>query len=222
MRFPKIGIITRNSQGDYDVRPFPHLGGPFETATAFLLAWTRNTTFPATSFDLLDEVEQGKDRELVKEIRAAILDFPGRLATMVDTGQIPLKAGPFPVCHADLIHSNIIVDKDYAVLGIIDWEGASTLPWELVEYPLFLSALPRAFSAPDSYDEKGKPLDPETKQCWQDREAYVEMVRLQEDTDHQLSECLSDAIHQGLAYTIREFKHGKLGLYGRVLDQYLL
>lgn len=50
------------------------------------------------------------------------------------------------------MHSNIIVDEEYAVLGIIDWEGASALPWELVEHPLFLKTLPRTFSTPDVYD----------------------------------------------------------------------
>jgi hypothetical protein len=28
------------------------------------------------------------------------------------------------------------MDRNFPVLGVIDWEGASTVPWELVEIPL--------------------------------------------------------------------------------------
>jgi hypothetical protein len=139
---------------------------------------------------------------------------------MVDAKHITLKSGPFPVCHTDLMHSNIVVDNKYKVLGIIDWEGACTLPWELVEYPLFLDTLPRVFNTPDKYAAKGEPLEADTRQCWNDRKEYLEMVRSAENTDHRLSESLRDPKGQSLAYAIRLFNLGNLGFYDRILDQF--
>jgi isoamyl acetate esterase len=38
--------------------------------------------------------------------------------------------GPFPLCHVDLHHNNILFDKDFNITGIIDWGGAQTVPLE--------------------------------------------------------------------------------------------
>ena len=141
---------------------------------------------------------------------------------MVQSGEIGLKGGGFPLCHVDLMHSNITVDSDYNVLGFIDWDGACTLPWELVTFPLFLRACPPAFESPDQYDNEGLPLDPSARRCWQDRGSYLELVKSYETTGNQrLSEVLEDTRGQGLAYAIGSFTEGKPGLYGRVLDQYV-
>ncbi|RYP76030.1 hypothetical protein DL770_007308 [Monosporascus sp. CRB-9-2] len=125
----------------------------------------------------------GKQRDLAREISTSVLEFPTRLATTVEARHMALKDGPFPVCLTDLTHSNIVVDKNYDVIGIIDLEGARTLPWELIEYPPFLDTLPQPLSTPDKYDEKGEPLDLDTRRCWQDRNAYLDMATLSEHTD---------------------------------------
>lgn len=39
--------------------------------------------------------------------------------------------GPFPLCHGDSGHNNIIVDDDYNVFGVIDWEFAFVGPWRV-------------------------------------------------------------------------------------------
>ena len=57
--------------------------------------------------------------------------------------------GPFPLAHDDFLHSNIIVDEDnFDVTGIIDWEGACTVPWELIAFLDFLTAMPVSFDLP--------------------------------------------------------------------------
>lgn len=221
MRFSKIGIVVRDVHGEYDVGPFPDLGGPFETSSSFFQAWAQHARFPTRSLELLRQMSDGNQKQLAHEISDAIAQFPTRLATMAKAGQMNLKVGPFPVCHTDLMHSNIVVDEGCQVLGIIDWEGACTLPWEMVEYPLFLDTIPQIFNTPDKYDRDGKPLDDDTRQCWQDRETYLGMVRSAECTDHQLSDSLGDVKSLGLAYAVRLFNAGKLGLYNQVLDQYL-
>jgi hypothetical protein len=185
-----------------------------------MTAWAQCANFPTRSLNLLAQMEQADQRSIAREIHASVKDFPARLKAMVEAKQKILKSGPFPVCHTDLMHSNIVVDNNYKVLGIIDWEGACILPWELVEYPLFLDTLPRVFSTPDKYDAKGEPLDVDTKQCWHNRREYMEMVRAAENSDHRLSESLADSRGQSLAYAIRFFNPGKLGFYSQVLDQF--
>ncbi|MBE3046700.1 phosphotransferase [Candidatus Bathyarchaeota archaeon] len=57
------------------------------------------------------------------------------------------------LCLTDFLHSNIIVDEESsAVTGIIDWEGAYTVPWELVAFPEFLQAMPPTFDLPACSD----------------------------------------------------------------------
>lgn len=221
LTFPKIGIVTKDAHGRYDIGPFPNLGGPFDTATEFFIAWARCANFPTASLDLLAQ-GASQQEDLIYEIKASIYDFPGRLSGMVKSREIILKGGQFPICHADLMHSNIVVDNDYNVLGFIDWEGACTLPWELVEFPLFLDTIPQAFNTPDKYDKQGTPLDPDTRQCWHDRMLYLNCVKSCESADnHRLSEALEDPRSQSLAYAMRHFNQGKLGLYNRILDQYV-
>jgi aminoglycoside phosphotransferase (APT) family kinase protein len=57
--------------------------------------------------------------------------------------------GPFPLCYDDFLHSNIMVDENsFDVTGIIDWEGAYTVPWELIVFPEFIQAMPVSFDLP--------------------------------------------------------------------------
>ncbi|CAG9993120.1 unnamed protein product [Clonostachys byssicola] len=48
--------------------------------------------------------------------------------------------GPFPLCHPDLHYGNILFDEDYNITGIIDWDGAQTVPLErLAVSPEFIT-----------------------------------------------------------------------------------
>lgn len=42
----------------------------------------------------------------------------------------PRVHGPFPLCHADLHHGNLLFDDDYNLKGVIDWSQAQTVPLE--------------------------------------------------------------------------------------------
>lgn len=117
-----------------------------------------------------------------------------------------------------MYHSNIIVDQQYNVLGVIDWEGACTLPWELVEFPLFLETLPVRMDAPWNYDQNGEPLDKERKLRWQERDEYLQMVAR---ADTKLSQTLGSRKAQNLAYALRAYLNpGKLAFYTEVLDEF--
>lgn len=213
LRFPKIGTIVRNQEGKYDIGPLPVIGGPFDSATSFFEAWAAHTKFPLEEDRILELMKGGP----AQRVLAAINDFPSRV--MAAASQIlHSNHGPFPLCHADFLHSNIVVDDSFQVLGIIDWEGACTLPLQLVTFPGFLNAMPILFDSPDNYDEAGQPVDSHQRQRWEDRTDYVQMVKSAEHKDDVLSRCLGDEKSLALAYSMKAYESGKLGFYDEVIS----
>lgn len=48
--------------------------------------------------------------------------------------------GPFPLCHMDLHHGNLLFDEDYNRTGVLDWAYAQTVPLgRLAVSPEFVS-----------------------------------------------------------------------------------
>lgn len=118
------------------------------------------------------------------------------------------------------VFTNIMADENFSVTGIIDWEGARTVPWELVAFPEFLQAMPPSFDLPYNYDAHGQPLGEELRQRWRERQDYIEMVRSAEIGDNLLSTCLGSNRSQALAYAYGAFTSiGKLGFYDRVVEE---
>jgi hypothetical protein len=78
----------------------------------------------------------------VDEVLRSISDFPCALADRADKLSTTKYRCSFPLYHPSLYRSNIIVDEDFRFLAVIDWEGTSTVPREVVEPPLFLVRLP--------------------------------------------------------------------------------
>jgi hypothetical protein len=114
----------------------------------------------------------------------------------------------------------MVDENSFDVTGIIDWEGACTVPWELIAFPEFLQAMPASFDLPQKYDQNGQPLDEELRQTWRERQEYIEMVRSAEREDNLLSTCLSSTRSQALAYAYGAFTSiGKLGFYNRVIEE---
>ncbi|KAI8627707.1 hypothetical protein F5Y19DRAFT_440943 [Xylariaceae sp. FL1651] len=145
-----------------------------------------------------------------ERVLTAIEEFPSIIRARAK-GLSNNDDGPFPLCHADFFHSNIVVDDTFKVLGIIDWGGLCTLPLELVTFPDFLDAMPAQFDLPDKYDEDGQPKDDEQRERWSDREKYVQIVKPLESGDNVLSRYLVQAKNLALAYSMKAFKRGKLG-----------
>ncbi|KAH6853877.1 kinase-like domain-containing protein [Chaetomium sp. MPI-CAGE-AT-0009] len=54
--------------------------------------------------------------------------------------------GPFPLCHLDLHHGNLLFDDDYNLMGVVDWSQAQTVPLERLaispEFVTFPAGLP--------------------------------------------------------------------------------
>lgn len=152
-----------------------------------------------------------------------IRGFSARLARLASSGKYFTEQGPFPIRHADLFHSNLIVDAKYRVQGVIDWEGACTVPWELIDAPCFLTTVPRLLNPPEKYDKEGNPLDLEESRRWKDEKTYAELVRVAEveaGADDKLSRAIRDRNARDLAALVHLYSQGKLGFYGRVLDYF--
>ncbi|KAI0190544.1 kinase-like domain-containing protein [Astrocystis sublimbata] len=216
LRFSKIGTVVRTREGEYEIGPFPDIGGPFDSATTFFAAWVQHLKFPHTEDQILKMMGEGP----ANRVLAAIKKFPSQLKAVVDQMSCD-NYGPFPLCHADFFHSNIVVDENFQILGIIDWEGACTLPLQLVTFPAFLDIMPPLFGSPNNYNKDGVPLDGRQRQRWNDRKGYAQMVQsaeLAEVDDHLLSRCLNDEKNLTLAYAMTAYRNGKLGFYDNVLD----
>ncbi|KAH9210410.1 hypothetical protein DL95DRAFT_427659 [Leptodontidium sp. 2 PMI_412] len=219
VRLPKIGTIIRSKDGRYNIGAFPDIGRPFETATAFFKAWATHTLFPKSTTEIRKSIQSS----LVNEVLMSIIEFPLKVKAVAS--QISSHdSGPFPVWHRDFLYSNIIVDDNYKILCVIDWEGACTVPWELVEFPLFLSTVPFSMDAPWNYDQNGEPLDENTRQTWREREEYIKraaMFETIEGIDDKLSAALNNEALQNLAYAIRVYAGiGKLGFYHKIMEPF--
>jgi hypothetical protein len=149
---------------------------------------------------------------------AIIENFPSQIKSIASRLS-SCDEGPFPLAHDDFLHSNIMVDEKYFdVTGIIDWEGACTVPIELLAFPEFLTAMPISFDLPQKYDQDGQPFDGELREVWRERGEYIEMVKSAELSDSLLSTCLSSKRSQAISYSYGAYTCvGKLGFYDRVI-----
>lgn len=207
--FPKIGAIVRRQDGTYEVGPLPGLGGPFSTATEYLVAWAQAARFP--------NMEGASD-----EIKASITEFPHLIEALA--ANIPIQDhGPFPLVHDDFGHNNIVVDDDYNILGVIDWENACSMPWESVYFPLTLSVVPHPMVPAWMYED-GVPKHKKIRIIIDERKDYVNTIRQierREGLSHSLSATLGDQAGEQLAYAMKLYIHDrKFGFYTKILDVY--
>ncbi|KAJ5048784.1 hypothetical protein NUH16_007293 [Penicillium rubens] len=197
IRFPQIGMIAKRANGTYEIEAIPDLGGPFNTATKYFAAWGEHTTFPRS--------EESMRAMLPEEYRDDVIESTGDYPRRIKEHRFDITVrneGPFPLKHADFLHSNVIVDAEFNVLSIIDWEHAGTVPWERVEFPMFLYTLPPALDFPWRYDDDGKPLADDTRKLWEKREEYVRSVAEAEKemaSDDGLSSILGSIYYQNLS-----------------------
>ena len=161
VKFDKIGSIFKNSEtGHYEIGPPANsLGGPYSTATEYYQAWAAANISK----------------------KGATSDFPSRIesvASMISKND----NGPFPLIHPDFGHNNIIVDDDFNMLSIIDWEYSFVGPPELAaRFPLRLQMYPEAI-LPQERDASGRIVDEDWRKMSENREHWVNQVALQESS----------------------------------------
>jgi hypothetical protein len=196
----------------------PGIGGPFDTATAFFEAWAETVKFKWDRETITRMMQRGPIP--AAQMLTIIESFPSQIKAIASRISL-CDEGPFPLTHDDFLHSNIMVDENsFDVTGIIDWEGACTVPYELIAFPDFLTAMPVPFDLPQKYDQDGQPFDEELQEMWRERREYIEMVKLAEHEDSLLSTCLSSKRSQAIAYSYGAYTSiGKLGFYDRVMKE---
>ena len=222
VRLPQIGTVVREDDGSYSVGSIPWLGGPFDTAAAFFGAWAEHAEYPYDDDFVRQSCRSQGGEGVADQLLSAIKNFPTQIKSLAQTLSSS-NDGPFPLIHPDSNQSNIVVDDEYNILGVIDWEAAHTVPWELVEVPHFLSTTPRPMDGPWNYDANGTTTDPELVRTWQDIASYTKLVAEAEGaagTDCKLSSVLRDDNSQYLGHAIRRYTEGKMGFRDRVLEPF--
>ncbi|KAH8745910.1 hypothetical protein F5883DRAFT_438544 [Diaporthe sp. PMI_573] len=220
VRLPQIGtIVSLNADGTCQQGPIPGLGGPFNTATEFFQAWAAKAKFGMT-----EEKLREASGPYATEIIPSVFSFPESISRLAGRLSV-LDCGPFPLCHGDFGHNNIIVDDAYRILGIIDWETAFAGPWEIFgDFPLTLSTVPPAMDVPWNYNEDGSPKDADLARQFADQEDYVIAVAREEyqngEKAHRLSETLRDSKRQHLATAMRLYENGKVGWYDKLIHEF--
>ncbi|KAL4886415.1 kinase-like domain-containing protein [Aspergillus karnatakaensis] len=219
IRLPQIGTIVRTREGGYECGPIPGIGGPFDTATAFFETWAKKVKFQWDRETIIRMMRMQNAPISAEQMVEMIEEFPLQIQAIASRLSL-YDTGPFPLAHVDFFHSNIMVDGNFDVTGIIDWERACTVPWELIAFPAFLRAMPVSFDLPEHYDHHGQPLDNDLREVWRGRKDYVDMVRSMECADSLLSTCLSSKRGQAIAYVYEAYSHnGKFGFYDRVMEE---
>ncbi|KAF4417969.1 protein kinase-like (PK-like) protein [Fusarium austroafricanum] len=212
-----MDIECINPDGTLQQGPIPGLGGPFITATEFFEAWATHSKFGKT-----DEQLRAGSGQFADEIACSTALFLPTIKKLADKLSVH-NHGPFPIYHGDFGHNNVIVDDDYRVLGVIDWEGAFAGPWEIFgDFPLSISTVPPAMDVPWGYNEDGSPISVEVAQKFADQKDYVAAVKEEENRigqSHRLSEALQNTERQQLATAMRLFRDGKVGWYSKVVGK---
>lgn len=128
--------------------------------------------------------------------------------------------GPFPLFHVDFEHDNIVVDDDYNVLGVIDWEHASSMPWECIHFPWTMSVVP-ALMVSDNYDKNGVPVDFNIRTKLDEQKGYMKTVQETErikGLSPELFTTLANQVSQDFAYAMKLYvEDGLCGQYANVL-----
>ncbi|KAF2865942.1 hypothetical protein BDV95DRAFT_651482 [Massariosphaeria phaeospora] len=205
IRFPMIGRIVKLSDGTFSIGELPGIGGPFKTAAEFFCAWADNSKFP------YDEnfIRERTSAAAVDEIISSIKGFPARLRDFAR--HYTFQNGPYPLIHSDLYSSNVLVDSQCRIKGVIDWENAIVGPWEIVEVIKDLSIVPRLLDGP-FYREKQS-----DQEMMADRKRYIQAIKEGERAS-RVSETLDSWNTQNFAHAIWLYSDGRIGYYSRIFE----
>lgn len=91
----------------------------------------------------------GLEEDEVRDEVFALQDYKLRLSRFIDPA---LNLGPFVLTHGDLLPTNVIVNEDLTLAGIIDWEWSGTVPVQFFQPPLWLGGTPAVSPGDDSFE----------------------------------------------------------------------
>ncbi|KAH8882420.1 kinase-like protein [Thozetella sp. PMI_491] len=109
-----LGCLRLGPGGSIEVGPLPYgFGneGPFRSTEDYLQSWARHRS-------QMDNLGRQVSASVIQRLIAAL----PRLQTK--------ERGRYPIVHPDFDLHNLLFDDDWEVVGVIDWEGSHTAPWE--------------------------------------------------------------------------------------------
>ncbi|KAI1144937.1 hypothetical protein F4825DRAFT_458021 [Nemania diffusa] len=118
IRLPKIGSIIRDSSDSFVTGRLVETGsGPYDSAAEFYADYPL-----ALSKSLGEQPASGQD-ELVQAFHSLATSFPSPVARVGDG-----SAESFGLANYDLNPNNILVDREFNVLAVIDWDSVVSVP----------------------------------------------------------------------------------------------
>ncbi|KAK3181218.1 hypothetical protein K4F52_007494 [Lecanicillium sp. MT-2017a] len=118
IRLPKIGSIIRDGSSSFVAGPLVETGsGPYDSSAEFYADYPL-----ALSKSLGEQPVSGQD-ELVQAFRLLADSFPSPVARVGDG-----SAEGFGLANFDLNPNNILVDREFNVLAVIDWDSVVSVP----------------------------------------------------------------------------------------------
>ncbi|OAR05683.1 hypothetical protein LLEC1_06409 [Akanthomyces lecanii] len=118
IRLPKIGSIIRDDSDSFVVGRLVETGtGPYDSATRFYADYLL-----ALSKSLGERPVSGQD-ELVQAFRSLAASFPP------PTPRVGCGSGEgFGLANYDLNPNNVLVDREFNILAVIDWDSVVSVP----------------------------------------------------------------------------------------------
>lgn len=145
-RLPEIGSIVRDGSGPFVAGQLVETGtGPYSSSTEFY------AEYPLALSKSLGEQPVDGQNELLEAFRSLAASFP---APTVTPGERSAKS--FGLANFDLNPNNILVDKDFNIIAVIDWDSVLSVPDAVLYRMLFLMGI--ACAVPGLVEENPKVL----------------------------------------------------------------
>ncbi|KAI0096980.1 hypothetical protein GGR51DRAFT_578541 [Nemania sp. FL0031] len=118
IRLPKIGSIIRDGSDSFAAGPLVETGsGPYDSAAEFY------ADYPLALSKRLGEQPVSGQGELIQAFHSLAASFPSPVARVGDG-----SAEGFGLANYDLNPNNILVDREFNVLAVIDWDSVVSVP----------------------------------------------------------------------------------------------
>ncbi|KAF1948850.1 hypothetical protein CC80DRAFT_540719 [Byssothecium circinans] len=118
----KLGSLVLKPNGDTDISPLPAsfgFEGPFHSMADYFFSWADHNTSFKNSHQLREP-----------SLRQAADSFPRRLRSTVEKVIPAGHSSNYPIVHPDFQMHNLLLNDEYEIVGVIDWEHAHSAPIE--------------------------------------------------------------------------------------------
>lgn len=111
------------ANGGIDIGPLPSsfgFDGPFDSTADYFRSWASHNTKFKNLHKLPEPI-----------LRQAAESFPRRLNLTIEKLIPSDHSSNYPIVHPDFLLHNILLNDEYDIMGIIDWEYAHSAPIEV-------------------------------------------------------------------------------------------